>query len=300
MNEQAFQFGPHKNLAGVLTTPSVEPVTEPSNPSSGHQSERPVALILNAGIVHRSGPFRLHVDISRALAEHGFSSLRMDLSGLGDSAVRTEIAEGQNRAELDAGDAIDFLQSEFGADRVVVMGLCSGAYNGHQVAINDKRVVGGVFLDGLAYRTDGFYRRERIRKLTQVRSWRNAIKRRVVQDAMFDLDDNAPDASEFFEVDKPAQQVADEIQGMLNRQLQLLFIYTQGYEDVSSRDQFQEMFGLTPNDEQLQVDYFDNFEHTFPIAAHRKTIVKRIAQWCCDRFPHSRRSSSDQRELAVT
>lgn len=71
---------------------------------------------------------------------------------------------------------------------------------------------------------------------------------------------------------------------LLDRSLQMLFIYTEGYIDISSRDQFEEMFGLLPKEEQLQVDYYDNFEHTFRLAAHRETIVARIASWCRSRF----------------
>ena len=273
MNEQVFQFGPNDTLTGVLSAPEVI------------DTQRPVVLILNAGITHRCGPFRLHVDIARRLAQQGFAAMRMDLSGLGDSRARTDVGENQDRAVLDAKDAMDFVESQTTVDKFIMLGLCSGAYNAHQISVGDSRIVGGVFMDGLAYCTEGHEKRVQRGKLTQPRKWRNAIKRRLANDAMHEEDMASPDASEFFEVDKPADQVAREIQGMMDRFAQLLFIYTEGYEDVSSRSQFEEMFGLVPNDEALQVDYYDNFEHTFRIAAHREVIVSRIAQWCSLRFP---------------
>jgi len=79
MKETVYQFGPNNSLTGILSQPD----------ESVRVADAPVALILNAGIVHSIGPFRLHVDIARSLAEAGFSSFRIDLSGLGDSETRT-------------------------------------------------------------------------------------------------------------------------------------------------------------------------------------------------------------------
>lgn len=56
MTEQALRFGPEKKLIGILNCPE------------RFEKDFPTALILNAGIVHRVGPFRIHVDLARALA----------------------------------------------------------------------------------------------------------------------------------------------------------------------------------------------------------------------------------------
>lgn len=283
MDENVFQFGTANRLAGVLCSP-VE-----------FDPDQPVVLILNAGIIHRSGPFRLHVDISRSLARAGFASMRMDLSGLGDSSVRSEIGADDNRAVLDASEAMDFLEQQTGATRFIVVGLCSGAYNSHHVALVEDRVVGAVFMDGLVYPTEEHERRKQMRRVTRPRKLRNAIKRRLVGGAVEVDNPDAPDASEFFAIEKPAEEVAKEITCLVDRNAQLLFIYTEGYSDISSRDQFVEMFGLSPNEEQLQVDYYDNFEHTFRLAAHRETIVTRIASWCGSRFGRSRAAAEPSR-----
>ena len=116
MHETICQFGPNNGLTGILTEPD----------ESVRVADAPVALILNAGIVHNIGPFRLHVDIARLLATVGFSSFRIDLSGLVDSATRTgKILEG-NRAVQDVSDAVDFLTQHTGSERFVAIGLCSG------------------------------------------------------------------------------------------------------------------------------------------------------------------------------
>lgn len=273
MIEQAYQFGDSYDLSGILTSPKVI------------DAEQPMALILNAGAVHRIGPFRLHVDIARGLAAEGYASMRLDLSGLGDSPVRKNVAVDENRAILDAIDAFDFLQARTGCKKFVLIGLCSGANNAHHVALADERVVGSVFLDGIAYPTTEFYLRKYWKRLTSFRAWRNAIKRRFSENGQGDAQAR-PDESEFFRSeDKPIAQAAYEIQQLFHRGLQMLFCYTEGYDELTSQSQFRKLFGLQPDQEQLQFEYFENFEHTFPIAEHREALVHRVTSWFAHRFP---------------
>ena len=274
MHETICQFGPNNGLTGILTEPN----------ESVRVADAPVALILNAGIVHNIGPFRLHVDIARLLAAAGFSSFRIDLSGLGDSATRTgKILEG-NRAVQDVSDAVDFLTQHTGRERFVAIGLCSGANNAHHIVIDDLRFVGAAFLDGIVFRTFGFYLRHYGSRFARPRFWRNAIKRRIIKEPR--LNEGAGGKlgeSEFFETEKTREEVSAEISRLVERDVQMLFVYTEGYDDVTSAGQFQEMFRIKPND-QVQVEYFRKTEHTFPLTENRKALCERIQQWYCDRF----------------
>ena len=277
MKETVCQFGPNEGLTGILTEPD----------DAVRVVDAPIALILNAGIVHNIGPFRLHVDIARLLAEAGFSSLRIDISGLGDSETRTGKLLEQDRAVQDVSDAADFLKTHTGSDRFVAMGLCSGAFNAHQAVIADTRFVGAVFLDGIVFRTFGFYLRHYGLRFAKPRFWRNAIKRRVIDG--FSVNEGAGESlgeSEFFEVEKTCDEISAEITGLVNRDVQMLFVYTEGYDDVASASQFQEMFGIQPGgtDRQVQVEYFSKAEHTFRLTQNRKAACARIGQWYRDRF----------------
>ncbi|HBE67241.1 MAG TPA: alpha/beta hydrolase, partial [Planctomycetaceae bacterium] len=207
------------------------------------------------------------------------SSLRLDLSGLGDSATRTNLESGEDRAQLDVQDAFAALTASLGTNRFVLLGLCSGAYNAHNIALEDPRVVGNVFMDGLVFPTAGHRRRVAVHRLTSPRFWRNAALRRIRAAEIGKFDDSAPSAAEFFELDKPAEVVAEEITQMLDQGQQLLYLYTQGCEEFSSKCQFEEMFGIEPNAENLQVEYLQNFEHTFPLVYQRKFVVERIMEW---------------------
>lgn len=275
MNETVCNFGDDHGLFGILTSPA-EDVKVPG---------APVVLILNAGIVHRVGPFRIHVDLARSLAEQGFSTLRLDLSGLGDSAPRTGKIESDGRALLDVRDAMDYLESEIGARKFVLTGLCSGAYEAHRIAVEDERIVGAAFLDGIVFPTFGFWLRNQTRYF-KPRFWRNAIKRRLIDNS--DLSDEGDGQSlaesEFFGGDLCRETTRREIHQMLDRGVQMLFIYTDGFDDIIGKQQFKEMYGLLPNEEQLQVEYYEKAEHTFRLIENRKTACQRIVNWYTDRF----------------
>jgi len=276
VKETVCNFGPNKSLFGILTTPDDDVRVE----------NAPIALILNAGIVHRVGPFRIHVDIARQLAAAGFSTLRLDLSGLGDSAPRTgKIDEIENRAVLDVCDAMDFLESETGVAQFTLLGLCSGAYNAHRVAVQDDRIVGAAFLDGIVFRTTGYYWR-RLSRFFRPRFWRNGFKRRFSSrvNGSVDQETSAFNESEFFESDLDRDAVVEELNLLVQREVQMLFLYTDGYDDIVGRSQFKEMYGLQPDDGQLQVEYYPKSEHTFRLIENRRAACERITDWFVGRF----------------
>lgn len=271
MKESVCQFGPKDKLFGILTHPDEGKAV----------AGAPIAVVLNAGIVHRIGPFRLHVKLARQLAERGFTTLRMDLSGLGDSQARSgKIESNQSRAVLDVADALDYLTEHTGTNQFVVLGLCSGAFNAHQVAVQDSRIVGSVFLDGIVFRTFGFYVRHHLMRMFRFRFWRNFFKRRLFATASTDESEGSSLAeAEFFGEDLDRDSVVNDLKGMLNRGVRMLFLYTDGYDDICGRTQFQEMYGLQPDDGALQVEYYPKSEHTFRLIENREAACSRVTNW---------------------
>jgi len=274
--ETVCHFGPQGGLFGILTTPDDECAVK----------DAPIALILNAGIVHRIGPFRLHVNLARQLADAGYSTLRLDLSGLGDSAQRTGKIETPNRAELDVRDAMDHLQKETGVDRFVIIGLCSGAYNAHQVSVTDDRIVGSVFMDGIVFRTLGFFWRHKVGRMLRPRFWRNAIKRRLAAENAAGSESAGETLAEgeFFGEDLDKDSVIRDLESLVTRGVRMLFLYTDGYDDICGRSQFKEMYGLLPDEGQLQVEYYPKSEHTFRIIENRQAACGRVTSWMTGQF----------------
>ena len=103
---------------------------------------RRAVILLNAGSVYRVGPNRLYVALARRLAAHGDLVLRVDLSGLGDSAPRRGAAVNvvySEHAVADVAACVAWARRQ-GARHVAVVGLCSGAYHAIKAAVAGQAI----------------------------------------------------------------------------------------------------------------------------------------------------------------
>jgi pimeloyl-ACP methyl ester carboxylesterase len=119
-------------------------------------SERPFILLVNAGSSYRIGPGRLYVRLARELARDGFRCLRLDLNGLGDSVAANSLYENDPypaTAFQDIESAFAFARNQLGAERFVLMGLCSGAYAAFQAAVQSptNSLVESVLINPLTF-----------------------------------------------------------------------------------------------------------------------------------------------------
>ncbi len=147
-------------------------------------------VLLNIGANHHIGSNRMYVSMARAWAAEGFQVLRMDFSGMGDSRLNDVGKENDvyaSRFMAEARSAVDLLK-ERGATRVVLMGLCSGAYVAYHTAIADPRVTGVVLINPLTFHwTEGDSLEVRMRKsfgsteqykrrLFKVETWKRIVR----------------------------------------------------------------------------------------------------------------------------
>ncbi|MFO0878175.1 MAG: alpha/beta fold hydrolase [Gemmataceae bacterium] len=126
LRKKAASFGPDGGLFGIVTQPREDP-----------PPGWPFVVLLNAGAANHVGPNRLHVLAARSLAQRGFCCLRLDLCGLGDSDAPDPARENHTYPETmfrDIDLALHHVQQQHGTERVVLMGLCSGAYAAFQAA----------------------------------------------------------------------------------------------------------------------------------------------------------------------
>jgi alpha/beta superfamily hydrolase len=127
IRERAVHLSQQPRLFGILSEPATAP-----------REDVPVVVLVNAGSSYRVGPNRLYVTLARQLAVQGFRSLRLDLCGLGDSVSPNSERENDPypaTAFRDVDLALRYLQTHLAARRVVLMGLCSGAYAAFQSAV---------------------------------------------------------------------------------------------------------------------------------------------------------------------
>lgn len=132
--ETPFLFGRSHRLVGLL-----------AEPAGG--GEGPAVILLNAGLLHRIGPRRIHVKLARQLALRGLSVLRMDLSGIGDSEPRRDGLAVVEAMKEDVREAMDSLAERRGAREFLLFGICSGAKVAFHAALGDPRVAGAVLVD---------------------------------------------------------------------------------------------------------------------------------------------------------
>jgi pimeloyl-ACP methyl ester carboxylesterase len=144
--EEPIQFGEGGRLLGILTRSGVRPVGKRT---------LPVFVFLSAGLLHRAGPYRLYVRLSRELAEMGFSSLRLDVAGVGDSSPRAGLTTRDSIA-ADFADVLSVLDAHFAPAPLVLAGLCTGADNAVWLALDEPRVVSLILLDPFCYRDRGY------------------------------------------------------------------------------------------------------------------------------------------------
>jgi glycosyltransferase involved in cell wall biosynthesis/alpha-beta hydrolase superfamily lysophospholipase len=108
-----------------------------TEPFAGEKRRRAV-ILLNVGAEHHVGSNRMYVSLARQWARYGYTVLRLDLAGLGDSATRPQRPDNEvfpAAALEDINVAIEFMRTNYGASEITLGGLCSGAYHSLRAAV---------------------------------------------------------------------------------------------------------------------------------------------------------------------
>ncbi len=145
LRESAVRFSEQPDLFGIVCEPAVTA-----------SNDLPLVVLLNAGSSYRIGPGRLYVFLARQLATQGFRTVRLDLCSLGDSVSSDSEHENDSHpatAFRDVDLVLKQLQQRYGATKIVLMGLCSGAYAAFQSAaqIQNPTLVESVLINPLTF-----------------------------------------------------------------------------------------------------------------------------------------------------
>jgi alpha-beta hydrolase superfamily lysophospholipase len=111
-------------------------------------------VLLNAGATSHIGPNRMYVTLARSWAARGFVALRLDLAGLGDSAIRPGEADNlayPPGAVDDIATAVSFLMRQHGVTEVTLVGLCAGAYHALRAAAAGLPVKSALMINPLTF-----------------------------------------------------------------------------------------------------------------------------------------------------
>ena len=284
MIETPHVFGTYDNLFGIHCESKARSSAEPSSECSGECSLTPsktAVLMLTAGMLSSVGPSRLHVELAKSLSHHGLSSFRFDLSGIGESLAVGSPGSSLKRAAREVQQAMDLLQLEYGYDRFMLFGLCSGADDAIVAALEDKRIIGASLMDGCGYRTRRHYAgllwRKYIPKLFSFQKWidlLNGILRKP--NASSSTMPQGLDIREF----PDQQQSTREIATLIDRGVKLQFIYTSGVVDYYSYEkQFYDMFPSFQDRKEISVSYHPQWDHTVMLREDRDELVRSVTQW---------------------
>lgn len=271
-------FGDFDHLVGIVNHP---------------QAARDVGVImLTAGMLHNTGPFRMYVHLARSLAQQGIPSLRFDLSGIGESLPVASSGTSLQRAANETRQAMDLLQDTYGIERFVLFGLCSGADDGFHTALNESRVAGFVALDGCGYPTPGFFKHRLkshyIPRLFSPTFWMQKLRPDPVASGSLRIGD---DIREFPSRD----QAAVELQSLVDRDVMLRFIYTGGVAHYFNHEaQFEKMFHDVDFRGNVTCKYFPEMDHVAILCEDREMLLTDITSWVDRTFANSNDDSTSQ------
>jgi pimeloyl-ACP methyl ester carboxylesterase len=275
IREQALLLGARKSMLGILS----------QRASAATDAQRPVVVILNAGVLHRVGPSRLHVILARKLAALGYRVVRFDLSGVGDSERRPDALNPLDAALADIREVLDSLESTLKASSAVLVGICSGADQAVVYAGTDSRVVGTVLIDPHIPRTRQYYLHYYGRRLFRLSSWLNIllgkhpmwVRRRVAVRGETRPDESAIRQLSSHEVRSFLEQAYRKAIEQDNR---MLAVFTGGLEAQHCyREQLLHAFPQVHFSDRLQLEYFKDADHMFQSELERDSLLELIGNW---------------------
>lgn len=270
VRESVERLGDAGNVVAILSHP---PVDGPAAPRP-----RGPVLLLNAGVLHRVGPHRLHVRLARTLARAGFPALRMDLSGIGDSRALPEGLRFRDSAVADVRAAIDHLGVPADGPGALLFGICSGADNALAAAEADPRIAGIVLVDPPAYSSPRARLRHAMARLRRG-GWVRRLRARLRGAA-----GDGADLSGSARQPPPREDYRRQLQALVARDVRILAIHTAALGVRNNHaDQVFENFPELRG--RVDSRFHARANHTFTELAEQDALVEAVLAWCERTFP---------------
>lgn len=288
VRERILNYGSNTPLTGVFTY-------HPEH----YQRLAPCVVILNAGVVRKSGPNNLNAFLARQIAQRGLGVFRFDFAGVGDSPNRQDGLPLRDGVLRDVTESLDELEAVVGARRFVLMGLCSGADNGLRAArIEAGRVIGLAMMDPTVFRTRKWLLVKLAKHLAAPDFWKSVLKLRHprIIEALHDPLLGGPTSAKSGTptVDKPELYTVglkkrDEIEACLRevreRGVALCFAFTGSWAELYNyRTQLYDVYPALGLKKDVELLYYPASSHTFAFYEHRRVLASDLLRWL-DRFP---------------
>lgn len=268
VNEKAVLLGPRRSLVGILT-----------QPARSTRSDGAAIVILNTGIIHRVGHHRMYVTMSRAMAKAGYTVLRFDFSGIGDSEQRRDGLSPFDGCLADVEEALDWMEVNCRASRFVLVGMCSGADHAVFYGGADRRVAALALIDPSIPRTARYFLSYIRQHLVRTRSWINVMtgRSRTVNLWSKWLLRRALPARKADDFD--LRSVEQAYRTSVDRGTKILAVFTGDLTRQAYRNQMIDAFPKVPFGKQLQLQFFPDSDHTFTSVENQSKLIQTIIEW---------------------
>lgn len=274
MNEVSLSFGAQRHLSATLTLPP------------GEAPARLGVVLLNVGIIHRIGPHRFNAKLARALAREGLITLRMDLSGQGDSGAPQHALAFDEQAVAELRSAMDHFQRICPVDRFAIVGMCSGACSGLAAALTDPRVVALWMFDGYAYPTararwNRFADRLRGSPLRTLGSLARKLLRRAARRIRHGASRSLTDERWDFNRHAPPREVfGRDVQALVDRGVAVCLVYSGSMHwHFNYPEQLRDAFSEFDFVERVRCEYLPKADHTATTLATQQQLIRSVTDW---------------------
>jgi pimeloyl-ACP methyl ester carboxylesterase len=268
VSETALVFGPTKSIVGIVCDP---PASTPR--------QRLGVVILNAGVLHRVGPARIHVSLARELAARGLSSLRFDFSGIGDSARFETALPFTELAMSEAREAMDFLERSRGIRQFALLGICSGADIALRVARAEPRVVAAALVDVFNMPTPWLVLRHSSRQALKLSSWVRFLSGRSQTLKALRATALTQQSAETSIIPSYGE-LTTALRALTDRGTSVLLAFT-GNSPAHHhfRWRLRRKLSRWPKRHLVRRDYLHDSDHTFTLLSNQERFVSLVAGW---------------------
>jgi len=253
----------------------------------------PIILILNSGLVNKSGPFRRNAELSRYLQKLRLTVFRFDLAGIGDSQLVANDGRAYSARNLDdIGEALDLLDGLFPKCPVIALGLCTGADLAHKSAVRYEAVKGVVLLDGYGYPTPKFYWKfywfkysPYILSLSGVIKLPLKIVKRVARMVSDRTSASSTATDDYIWVLPPKSEYIKDLSTLRKKNCKQLYIFSATVRDYYNyHDQLKDSVKRDDLLENVTVIINRAADHTYIMLEERNKLFNTIATWISNAF----------------
>jgi pimeloyl-ACP methyl ester carboxylesterase len=273
-------------------------LTEPLDASTVRD---PAVLLHNIGANPHFGSNRIYVTLARRWASMGFRVLRFDSTGLGDSPASPRVAENcvySDGAIEDSRRAVDDLARRRGAERFVLLGLCSGAYVAYRAALVDPRVTGLALLNIVLFHwkegdpvdipervhSTHFYRRAASTLTTWRRVFRGEVEVRAIASGLLRIV-GANVRLRAARIWAGESDVVENFRALTRRGVEVLLVFADG---DAGRDEVDGHLGAEGarfrDDPRFRLEVIEGADHTFSPVGSREALTALLTSHLVTRF----------------